>query len=466
MVATAVAPQPNSLVVRPQKGPQEAFLASSADIVFYGGAAGGGKTWGLLLEPLRHKDNAQFGAVIFRRTSPQVTNQGGMWDESAKLYPLVGARARSHMLEWIFPSGMRVKFAHMQYETDRFDWQGAQIPLIGFDELPHFTKEQFWYMLSRNRSTCGVKPYIRATCNPDPDSWVAELIAWWIDQETGLPIPERAGVVRWFVRVGDEIIWADSADELREKHPQIPPMSFTFIPANVYDNQALLERNPEYLAALLALPYVEREQLLGGNWKVRPAAGKVFNRSWFEIVEAVPTLGVECRFWDFAATEKKLAGDDPDYTAGVKVRVVNGTYYVTDCIAVQAGPAEVDRIFQNTTQQDAQQARFTGTRYLVRWEIEPGSAALRDNLRLVQMLAGHDAQGIPSQGDKLQRAKGLAAQALAGNVKLLRGAWNEAWLTHMHHQPDLKHDDIMDASSGAFNELTAGVQGSRTRRTA
>jgi hypothetical protein len=74
-----------------------------------------------------------------------------------------------------------------------YDWQGAQIPLICFDELTHFRAHQFFYMVSRNRSTCGVRPYIRATCNPDADSWVANFLAWWIDPETGFPIPERAG---------------------------------------------------------------------------------------------------------------------------------------------------------------------------------------------------------------------------------------------------------------------------------
>ena len=82
-----------------------------------------------------------------------------------------------------------------------YDWQGAQITLICFDELTHFSAHQFFYMVSRNRSTCGVRPYIRATCNPDADSWVADLLAWWIDQETGLPIRERAGVVRYYIRI-------------------------------------------------------------------------------------------------------------------------------------------------------------------------------------------------------------------------------------------------------------------------
>ena len=114
--------------IRPQPGPQEAFLSSSADIVFYGGAAGGGKTWALLLEPLRHINNKDFAAVIFRRNSTQVRNPGGLWTESSELYPTLGATGSETVLEWRFPGGALVKFAHLEHEKTRLNWQGAQIP--------------------------------------------------------------------------------------------------------------------------------------------------------------------------------------------------------------------------------------------------------------------------------------------------------------------------------------------------
>jgi hypothetical protein len=349
--------------IRPQAGPQEAFLASDADIVIYGGGAGGGKTWGLLLEPLRHMGNPAFGAVIFRRTSPQITNEGGLWDKSLTLYPLVGAEPRVGSLSWIFPSGASLAFRHLQHESTVLDWQGSEIPLIGIDELTHLTEYQFFYLLSRNRSTCGVRPYVRATCNPDADSWVAGFIAWWIDQDTGLPIPARAGVVRWFVRINGALVWGDSPADIAALHPGIPPKSVDLHPGlALHDNPALLKADPGYLANLYALPLVEQERLLGGNWKIRPASGKVFNRAWFEIVASAPAEGTDCRYWDFAATEKELAKDDPDYTASILMRRVGTTYYILDCTAAQSGPAQVESAFLAASKADADAARAARAR--------------------------------------------------------------------------------------------------------
>jgi predicted phage terminase large subunit-like protein len=430
---------------------QAAFLSTSADIAVYGGAAGGGKSYALLLECLRHTDNAAFGAVVFRRTFPQITREGGLWDSSMDLYSGIGAKPNQSGLVWKFESGAKVKFAHLQHEKDKLDWQGSQLPLICWDELTHFTESQFFYMLSRNRSLCGVKPYIRATCNPDADSWVAKLIEWWIDQETGIAIPERSGKIRYFVRINEQLEFADTAEELTSRFgSSIHPKSLTFIPASVYDNVDLMRTNPEYISNLMAMSLVERERLLGGNWKVRNEAGKVFNRDWFEIVDAAPAGGEDCRFWDLASTEKKLNSDDPDYTAGVKIRAVGGAYYIMAAVQRQASITDADKLMLNTASQDGKACK-------VRWEIEGGASGKRENLRLVQMFAGYDCGGARPEGDKITRAKGLAAQAEAGNVKLLRGDWNEEFLNHLHNQPQLSHDDLMDAASGAFNEIAGYI---------
>src|SRR5271155_5528599 len=228
--------------VSAQPGPQTEFLRTPADICIYGGAAGGGKKAGLILEPLRHAGRgAPFTAVFFRRTTPQITNPGALWDESRNFYPRLGGVPQLGAREWRWPRGGKIKFSHLQFDTTVYDWQGAQIALIGFDELTHFTAHQFFYMTSRNRSTCGVRPYIRATCNPDADSWVADFLAWWIDPQSGQPISERAGVLRYYIRVAGKIEWADRTEELMQYLPrpqdlrpgfELPrPISVPFIPA-------------------------------------------------------------------------------------------------------------------------------------------------------------------------------------------------------------------------------------------
>lgn len=441
--------------IKPQPGPQEHFLSSPADIVIYGGAAGGGKTWALLLEPLRHISNPNFGCVIFRRTFPEITNEGALWDEAMKIYPLFGAVPKIGNLSFTFPSGATVSFSHMQYEHDKFKWQGSQVALIGFDEVTHFSQSQFFYMLSRNRSMSGVRPYMRATTNPDAESWVSEFISWWIDEDSGFPIPERSGVIRWFIREGSTTIWADHPSDLKSRLIDMAvPKSVTFIPASVYDNRKLLSTDPGYLSNLAALPLVERERLLKGNWKIRPSSGKIFNREWFEIVESPPEAGgVECRFIDFAGTQQQIKGDDPDYTACVLMRKVGDTYYVLHCLAMRKSVADTEKTIRLLVRNDARRAEENGCRYMLRWEIEPGSAGIREAGRLMSLFPGLDRKGVPSKGDKILRARPLSSMAEMGFVKVVKGAWNEEWLAHMHHQPDIGHDDIMDASAGAFNVL-------------
>lgn len=256
------------IVIRAHPGPQRRFLRSSADIAIYGGAAGGGKTFALLVDPLRFVNIRGFEAVIFRRTSEQVRQSGGLWDESTGLYPMVGAKGREDRLDWRWPKGGTIRFEQLQHEKTKFEYQGAQIPSIGFDELTHFTRSQFFYLLSRNRSSTGIRPRIRCSCNPDASSWVAKLIAWWIDPGTGLAIRERSGIKRWFIpdpANDNDLLWADSSAELEAAHPGSEPLSLTFVPALAADNPSL---DPRYVARLKALPRVERERLLGGNWAV------------------------------------------------------------------------------------------------------------------------------------------------------------------------------------------------------
>ena len=388
--------------------------------------------------------------MTFRRNSVQVRNEGGLWDESAKLYPLVSASPQESILQWRFPSGAKLKFAHLEHEKTKYDWQGAQIPFIGFDELTHFSKSQFLYMLSRNRSTCGVRPYVRATTNPDAESWVAEFIAWWIDQGTGYAIPERSGVVRYFTAANDEIVWGGTQDELLARVPGLTPhdiKSFTFISASVFDNKILLEKDPSYLGNLKAQSVVERERLLHGNWKIRPSAGMYFKRSYFDVVDAAPATAVRVRCWDLAATDAE-EGSTPDWTVGLRAsRDERGVFYVEHVERFQASPEKVERAILALAESDGRGVR-------IRLPQDPGQAGKAQAQYLTRQLAGFDIRTKRVTGGKVTRAMPASAQAEAGNIKIVRGAWNEAFLTELENFPGTSSkDDQVDTLSDAIEEL-------------
>lgn len=445
--------------LRPQPGPQEMFLSTSADVAIYGGAAFGGKTFAMLLEATRHSDNKDFGSVIFRRTTPAITQEGGLWSSSEEVFPRLGAEPRKGDLQWTFESGSVCQFAHLQHDKDKFTWQGAQVAMFGFEELTQFLASQFWYMFSRNRNTrAGVDPYIRATCNPDPDSWVKELIQWWLDPETGYAIPERSGVIRWMCRYRNEILWADSKDDLMEQFDHLPedrrpiPKSFTFIASSFKDNKLGMAADPNYIANLSMLPEVEREQLMHGNWNIKPAAGDFFKEDWFEVVDRLPpdTVFAWVRYWDRAATAPSTSNPDPDYTAGLKLCKdrATGDYYVVDLqherkdaggvLALIKGTAQADKVFVP-----------------VALEHDPAQAGKAEMAMYQRELAGFDVRPIPKTQSKEVMWRVASAQARGGKIKVLRAPWNKAFFNELVNLPKGAHDDIADTLGGgvAFLEL-------------
>jgi predicted phage terminase large subunit-like protein len=220
----------------------------------------------------------------------------------------------------------------------------------------------------------------------------------------------------------------------------------------VFDNPALLQVNPEYLVSLLSLPLLERERLLGGNWKIRPAAGLYFKRAWCAVVDEVPADLDIVRYWDLAATEK-TEFNDPDWTVGIKLgRDRNGGYWLLDMVRTRANPGDVEKLLFNTATQD-------GRRVRIGFGQDPGQAGKSQALHLVRALSGFTIQPAPESGDKRTRFGPFSSQCCAGNVKIRRGPWNEELFHVLEGFPDLAHDDEVDACSGALEMLNRPMNG-------
>ncbi len=198
---------------------------------------------------------------------------------------------------------------------------------------------------------------------------------------------------------------------------------------------------------------VERDKVplgsyaVAGQFQQRPAprSGGLFQRGDFEIVEAVPAGAKRCRAWDFAAS-KARPGRKPDWTAGLRMALVDGVFYVETIARGRWSPAEVERNLKNAASQD-------GPTVTIRMPQDPGAAGKADAETKIKLLAGFPVKAISPTGDKATRAKPASAQAEAGNVKLLRGDWNETFLDEVCAFPNAQFDDQVDAFADALNEL-------------
>jgi predicted phage terminase large subunit-like protein len=189
-----------------------------------------------------------------------------------------------------------------------------------------------------------------------------------------------------------------------------------------------------------------------GQYQQRPSprSGGLFEKHWFEVVDAAPANERRVRKWDLAGTVPKI-GSDPDWTVGLlmsKDKV--GIHYIEDIVRFRGSPRDVEQSIINTAAQD-------GTRTTVGLAQDPGQAGKFQVEHLIRNLAGFTVRSAPETGSKEIRAMPLSAQAEAGNVKLVKAPWNEAFLNELSMFPNATHDDQVDAASGAFEVLTNGT---------
>ena len=234
-----------SVVFHPNEGPQTEFLAAPEKDVLYGGAAGGGKSYAMLVDPLRYAHKKAHRALILRRSMPELRE---LIDKSRELYPQAfpGAKFREVEKLWNFPSGAKIEFGFLERDADVYRYQGQAYSWIGFDEITHLPTEFSWnYLASRLRTTdSSIETYLRCTANP------GGVGAQWVKKR-----------------------YIDS-HEHNKSFIGHDGLSRKFIPARLDDNP-YLAKDGRYEQMLKALPPIQRRQLLEGNWDVAEGAAFV-----------------------------------------------------------------------------------------------------------------------------------------------------------------------------------------------
>lgn len=349
----------------PQPGPQTAFMATPADICVFGGQAFGGKTYALLLDLARWHQLPNYKGVVFRKTGPQITQQGGLWDESQEIFPKLGAVSKLSDLRYRFPAGGNVGMLACQYARDALNYKGLQADVMAFDQLEDMEAKAFFYLISRNRGSAGIRAYVRATANPQP-GWLAEFLQWWWDPNTGYAIPERDGVLRWMVRLDDQIYWGDSRQEMLDRWPDrdpqdIDPKSVTFIRATADDNPIGLARNPGYKATINAMRHVDKERLGRGNWLIRDDDGAEFPAEYFLdlYADAWPSKFQMTQI----AIDASEGGPKADFGAIIFGGLLNGVVYVDAKIARMPIPLLLDEAFEMAIELRPDELCFEGDQF-------------------------------------------------------------------------------------------------------
>ena len=232
----------DKIIFKPNEGPQTDFLAAPETDVLYGGAAGGGKSYAMLVDPLRFAHRAAHRALILRRSMPELRE---LIDKSRELYPKAfpGCKFREVEKIWTFPSGAKLEFGFLERDADVYRYQGQAYSWIGFDEITHLSTEFSWnYLSSRLRTTDPeIQPYMRCTANPGGAG------ATWVKKRYVNP------------------------SEPNERFTGADGLTRRFIPARLDDNP-YLSKDGRYEQMLKALPEVQRRQLLEGNWDITEGA--------------------------------------------------------------------------------------------------------------------------------------------------------------------------------------------------
>lgn len=406
--------------------------------VFYGGAAGGGKSDGLLTAALQYVDVPGYAALILRKTYQDLSLPGALMDRAKDWLIGTDATWREKLKRWDFPGGAVLQFGYLEHTGDEQRYQSAEFQYVGVDEGSHIPERQLDYVASRIRRPNKHKPNasalaavplrLRIASNPGGISHNT-LKARYIEPHSKGTLPEDRAVIR----------------STLEDNP--------YIDRDEYEQQLASIADP-----------VDRERLRRGDWEVVESGGTI-RREWLRYLEHPPAelragaLGLNgvpvVRRWDLAGSPITPSNRDPDYTAGYLLALLDGRWYILDGQLLRGTPGRVEALVRET-------ALLDGRHIPIDIEQEPGQSGKAQVAYYQRLLAGYSVSGSRATGSKAVRLAPFASAAEAGNVYLVTDYYQTGqvatWLRPTIEQltlfPNAPHDDIPDAISGGVEYLT------------
>jgi predicted phage terminase large subunit-like protein len=359
------------------------------------------------MSALQYANVPGYSALLLRRTYTDLSLPGALMERSHAWLRGSGARWKDAEKTWKFPSGATLTFGYLEADADKYRYQSSEYQLIAFDELTQFTPDQYIYLFSRLRRLQGVDVPLRMRAASNP-----------------------GGTSHAFVKAR----FLDS-----------PQSGRLFIPSKLDDNP-YLDRE-QYRAALVELDPFTRSQLLEGSWD--EYQGSFFRRDWCKVLDRAPEIEKCVRSWDFAATEAK-PGKDPDWSVGTLIgRTKQRQYVVLDVVRLRATPLGVENLVRATAERDGR-----GVPIVLEEECGSSGKIVSDHYRRVA-LPGFVVTPVRSTGRKAERFAPFSSMAEAGNVFLLKGSWNAAWLDELcaFDGSGKGHDDQCDSVSLGYSAI-------------
>jgi predicted phage terminase large subunit-like protein len=425
-----------------------------------------GKTFAIILSLIKFAMMQNTTAVVFRRTSTQLRQNGGIWQEATSIFQQFFGKnvvIRSRDLEIYIPStNATIKFSHLQHLTDVNSHLGAQYSCVIFDETTLFDFDLMVLpLLGRLRNArVDYKPQMFWATNPMYNHGVYHWIKDFYLDEHGIPLAEKSNVERYLVLQNNQPIWYNTRQEAEDIHGTDEDngvLSFRSIRAHVTDNIPLLKANPAYISNLKALPEIKRRIFLDGSWTAREEEAGLFRRDWVKIIDK-PNMRAKKRVcaWDFASTPVSSASPNPDWTRGVLISKDDlGVYTVEDVFSIRDRPHVVEELVYSTAQ-DNPTVTFS-------IPIDPGASGTAQAKAMQRKLGekGVVCKLLRPTKSKRTRFLPFSAIAEAGYLQVVRADWNEEFFNELEEFTGLKpkeRDDQADASSDAVYWLNQGLE--------